>query len=110
MEKYVHIDEKNKVCVVVLRNEWKETIAKGIARCGDDDEFNAEAGIALANARAWSKYFDIAIKEETESIQVCESLINTWTEEANKHRKNVEILQEKSTTIKKELEDLLSTL
>lgn len=110
MEKYVHIDEKNKVCVVVLRNEWKETVAKGIARCGDDDEFNTEAGIALANARAWSKYFDIAIKEESEDIQVCESLINTWTEEANKHRKNVEILQEKSTTIKKELEDLLSTL
>lgn len=110
MEKYVHIDEKNKVCVVVLQNEWKRTVAKGIARCSDDDEFNAEAGVTLANARAWSKYFDLAIKEETEGIQVCESLVNTWTEEANKHRRNIEALQEKSTTIKKELEDLLSTL
>ena len=110
MEKFVHVDEKNKVCVVVLKNEWKQTVAKGIARCSEDDEFNAEAGVTLANARAWSKYFDLAIKEETDGIQVCESLINTWTEAANKHRRNIEALQEKSTTIKKELEDLLSTL
>lgn len=110
MEKFVHIDEKNKVCVVVLKNEWNTTVAKGIARCSEDDEFNAEAGVTLANARAWSKYFDLAIKEETEGIQVCESLINTWTEAADKHKRNIEALQEKSTTIKKELEDLLSTL
>ena len=110
MEKFVHVDEKNKVCVVVLKNEWNETVAKGIARCSEDDEFNTEAGVTLANARAWSKYFDLAIKEETEGIQVCESLINTWTEAADKHRRNIEALQEKSTTIKKELEDLLSTL
>lgn len=110
MEKFVHVDEKNKVCVVVLKNEWKQTVAKGIARCSEDDEFNTEAGVTLANARAWDKYFDLAIKEETEGIQVCESLINTWTEAADKHRRNIEALQEKSTTIKKELEDLLSTL
>ena len=110
MEKFVHVDDKNKVCVVVLKNEWNETVAKGIARCSEDDEFNTEAGVTLANARAWSKYFDLAIKEETEGIQVCESLINTWTEAADKHRRNIEALQEKSTTIKKELEDLLSTL
>ena len=36
-----------KVCVVVLKNEWKETVAKGIARCSEDDEFNAEAGVTL---------------------------------------------------------------
>ena len=110
MEKFVHVDDKNKVCVVVLKNEWNETVAKGIARCSEDDEFNAEAGVTLANARAWSKYFNLAIKEETEGIQVCESLVNTWTEAADKHRRNIEALQEKSTTIKKELEDLLSTL
>lgn len=110
MEKFVHVDEKNKVCVVVLKNEWKETVAKGIARCSDDDEFNAEAGVTLANARAWSKYFDQAMREEKEGIQVCEGLAESWTEAADRHRKNLEALEEKSTTIKKELEDLLSTL
>lgn len=110
MEKFTHIDEKNKVCVVVLKNEWRETVAKGIARCSSDDEFNAEAGLALANARAWDKYFDLALKEEARDLKCCEGVIETWNVALNRHKKNIEILTEKSTTIKKEIEDLLSKL
>ena len=41
MEKFTHIDEKNKVCVVVLKNEWRETIAKGMSQLqvGDTLDF-----------------------------------------------------------------------
>lgn len=110
MEKFTHIDEKNKVCVVVLKNQWHETIAKGIARCSEDDEFNQEAGLALANARAWDKYFDLALKEEARDLKCCEGVIETWNVAVNRHKKNIETLTEKSAAIKKELEELLSNL
>lgn len=110
MEKFTHIDEKNKVCVVVLKNQWHETIAKGIARCSEDDEFNPEAGLALANARAWDKYFDLALKEEARDLKCCEGVIETWNVAVNRHKKNIETLTEKSAAIKKELEELLSNL
>ena len=110
MDKFEYVDEKNKVCVVVLKNHWGDTIAKGIARCSEDDTFNATAGLKLANARAWKKYFDNAIKECERYIAGAKNCIAHWEKDLAKETQNLEILESKRADLEKETEELLSTL
>ena len=62
MKKFEYVSESSKTCVVVLKDHWGNTLAKGMSRCSEDDTFSREAGLKLANARAWKKYFDNTIK------------------------------------------------
>ena len=110
MEKFEHIDEKNRVCVVVLKDHWGDTVAKGIARCSEDDTFDKEAGLKLANARAWDKYFDIAIKDCQRYINGAKSCIASWERDLAREEKNLEILNSKKADLEKETEELLSSL
>lgn len=110
MEKYEYVDEKNKICVVVLKDHWGSTLAKGIARCSEDDTFNASAGLKLANARAWNKYFDGAIKECNRYIAGAKNCIAHWEKDLAKEEKNLEILMGKKADLEKETEELLSSL
>ena len=64
MRKFEYVDEAKKVCIIVLKDHFGNTISKGIARCSEDDTFNKDAGLKLANARAWKKYFDSAREKE----------------------------------------------
>lgn len=110
MEKFEYIDEENKVCIVVLKNRFGTTIAKGISRCSEDDTFDKEQGIKLASARAWKKYFDIAIKECERHIAGAKYCISRWEEDITKESGNLAILQGKKADLEKELEELLSNL
>lgn len=110
MEKYIHVDTKNRVCVVVLKDNYGCTVAKGISRCSEDDVFNEEAGLQLANARAWSKYYKSALKDEHEGLTVCQGLVNIWNDNVEKHKQNIEVLTQKAEALEKELADLLSSL
>jgi hypothetical protein len=110
MQKFEYVDEAKKVCVVVLKDHWGDTVAKGMARCSDDDTFNKDAGLKLANARAWNKYFDVAIKDCKRYINGDKSCIASWERDLAKEEKNLEILNSKKADLEKETEELLSSL
>ena len=110
MQKFEYVDEAKKVCVVVLKDHWGDTVAKGMARCSDDDTFNKDAGLKLANARAWNKYFDVAIKDCKRYINGAKSCIAQWERDLAKEEKNLEILNSKKADLEKETEELLSSL
>jgi hypothetical protein len=110
MQKFEYVDEAKKVCVVVLKDHWGDTVAKGMARCSDDDTFNKDAGLKLANARAWNKYFDGAIKDCKRYINGAKSCIASWERDLAREEKNLEILNSKKADLEKETEELLSTL
>ena len=110
MEKFEYVDAKNKICVVVLKDRWGSTIAKGISRCSEDDTFNESAGLKLANDRAWKKYFDGAIKECEYHIKNDKKYIEYLEKELAKETQNLKILENKRADLEKETEELLSTL
>jgi hypothetical protein len=110
MQKFEYVDDTKKVCVVVLKDHWGNTVAKGMARCSNDDTFNATAGLKLANARAWKKYFDSAIKECERYIRGAKNCIAHWEKDLAKEEQNLAILTSKKNDLEKETEELLSTL
>lgn len=110
MYKSEYVDETNKVCVVVLKDHWKDTVAKGIARCSEDDAFDKEAGLKLANARAWAKYFDNAIKDCNHTITRTKKYLEHWEKDLDLSLNNLAILTGKRADLEKEIEELLSNL
>lgn len=110
MKKFEYINETDKICVVVLKDHWGDTLAKGIARCSEDDTFDREAGLKLANARAWKKYFDNTIKTCEGDIKRCEKCVEYWNQEIDKTKHNLDIVKTKQTALEKELEELLGSL
>ena len=51
MEKFEYVDAKNKICVVVLKDHWGSTVAKGISRCSEDDTFTVPVAEALKTGK-----------------------------------------------------------
>lgn len=110
MQKFEYVSEEGKTCVVVLKDNWGDTVAKGIARCSETDTFNREAGLKLANARAWSKYFEGAIKDCNRYIDGAKNCIANWQKDLEKEEYNLSILLSKKADLDKETEELLSNL
>lgn len=110
MQKFEYVDEAKKVCVVVLKDNYGITVARGMSRCSEDDTFNKEAGLKLANARAWKKYFDGAIKECERYISGAKNCIAHWEKDLARETQNLEILESKRADLEKEIEELLGSL
>lgn len=110
MQKFEYVDEAKKVCVVVLKDHYGITVARGISRCSEDDTFNKEAGLKLANARAWKKYFDGAISDCERYIVAAKNCIAHWEKDLAKEEENLKILTGKRADLEKETEELLSNL
>ena len=110
MQKFEYVDEAKKVCVVVLKDNCGFTVAKGMSRCSEDDTFNREAGLKLANARAWKKYFDNAISDCERYIVGARNAMAFWEKDIAKETQNLAILESKRADLEKETEELLSNL
>lgn len=110
MQKFEYVDEAKKVCVVVLKDNCGITVARGISRCSEDDTFNKEAGLKLANVRAWKKYFDSAITDCERYIEGAKNCIAFWEKDLAKEEENLKILTGKRDDLAKETEELLSNL
>lgn len=110
MKKFEYVSESSKTCVVVLKDHWGNTLAKGMSRCSEDDTFSKEAGLKLANARAWKKYFDNTIKHCESDIKRCEVCAEYWNQEIDKTKRNLDVVKTKQAALEKELEELLASL
>lgn len=110
MRKFEYVNETDKICVVVLKDHWGDTLAKGISRCSEEDVFDREAGLKLANARAWKKYFDNTIKHCESDIKRCEKCAEYWNQEIDKTKHNLDIVKTKQEALEKEIEELLGSL
>lgn len=110
MRKFEYVDEAKKVCIIVLKDHFGNTISKGIARCSEDDTFDKEAGLKLANARAWKKYFDYSIKACQHDINRAKRIVSYYEEDITKAEKNLDILNSKRADLEKEIEELLAGL
>lgn len=110
MKKFEYVNEIDKICVVVLKDHWGDTLAKGIARCSEDDTFNREKGLKLANARAWKKYFDNTVKTCESDVKRCEKCVEYWNQEIEQTKHNLDIIKTKREALENEIEELLGNL
>lgn len=110
IKKYTHTDPEKKISVVVIKDIWNNTIAKGIAKCSPDDTYSEEAGLRLANARAWLKYYKKAQKAEERNKAYGEGWIAHGQEEVAKATKNLETIGNKLSGLEAELEEILKGL
>jgi hypothetical protein len=81
-----------------------------MSRCSEDDTFSREAGLKLANARAWKKYFDGAISDCKRYITGAKNALAFWEKDIAKETQNLAILESKRADLEKETEELLSNL
>lgn len=110
MQKKVISDAKNKVNVVILRNDALDIYVKGISKCHEGDTYNEEFGINLANTRAWLKYYQVLDKKSTEDISWLNEMLEWYESRLLKATEGKKVAESKYAEIKKEYEELLKTV
>ena len=110
MYKQVINDDKAKVNVVVLKNEALGIIAKGISRCHEEDTYDKELGINLANTKAWLQYYDKLGKETSKELDYAHEILEYWQNEILRLTKVQHIADAKSKIIQEELDNIMKDL
>lgn len=110
MYKQVINDDKAKVNVVVLKNEALDIVAKGIARCHEEDTYDKELGINLANTKAWLQYYDKLGKAAQKELAYAREIIEYWQNEIMRLTQVQHTADAKSRVIKEELDNIMKDL
>ena len=84
MEKQIISKDDEKLNIVILYNKDLGIMAKGIARCHEEDKYNKEIGIALANTRAWIKYYEKLSKQTKIELDWSEKALKYWEDKITK--------------------------
>lgn len=110
MDKKVFVNTEKKVAVVVLYNREFNITARGKAVCCEQDTFNEELGIKLANTRAWRDYYVKLAKNADKEVTWYKEYIakeQAWLEKSEQLK---EIAEKKFTELDKEYQDMLASI
>lgn len=110
MYKQVINDDKAKVNVVVLKNESLDIIAKGIARCHEEDTYNKELGENLANTKAWLQYYNKLSKNTDKELAYAYEIVEYWQKEISRLVSVKHTADTKARVIKEELDNIMKDL
>ena len=110
MYKQVINDDKAKVNVVVLKNESLDIIAKGIARCHEEDTYNKELGENLANTKAWLQYYNKLSKNTDKELAYAYEIVEYWQKEISRLVSVKHTADAKARVIKEELDNIMKDL
>lgn len=110
MRKQIISKDEEKLNIVILSNEDLGIIAKGVARCHDEDEYNKEFGISLANTRAWLKYYEKLSKSTIKELQWAEEIRKFWEENVSRLTATKKLADSKFAEIKEEYDKMMGTV
>lgn len=110
MRKQVITRSEDKVNIVILANDAERIQVKGISRCHDEDTYNEEFGIQLANTRAWLKYYEAIEKRAGEELDWEEEMVKWHQDEIARITKMKENAQVKRAEIQEEYDKMLETV
>lgn len=110
MKKQVISNDEKKVNVVILTNEALSISVKGIARCHEDDTYDKELGIKLANTRAWIKYYTKLGKLLEEDLEFGLDLAKYWQEYTVELQKQVHTAETKLKELQAEYTELVDKI
>jgi hypothetical protein len=78
MTRKVISKDEERLNIVILTNETLGIVAKGISRCDVNDNYNREFGIALADTKAWLKYYKKLSKYYTGKLKLTKAGEDWW--------------------------------
>ena len=110
MYKQVINDSKAKVNVVVLKNEALDIVAKGIARCHEEDTYNEELGINLANTKAWLQYYNKLSKNTDKELAYAYEIVEYWQKEISRLVSVKHTADAKARVIQEELDNIMKDI
>lgn len=110
MRKQVISNDDAKVNVVILSNESLGIVAKGVARCHAEDNYDKELGINLANTRAWLQYYDKLGKESSQELDYAYAMIEYWQNESVRLAQVKHLSETKAAAIKEELNNIMKDI
>lgn len=110
MYKQVINDDKAKVNVVVLKNEALDIVAKGIARCHEEDTYDKELGLNLANTKAWLQYYNKLSKNTSKELEYAYEIVDYWQKEIVHLAQVQHTADAKARIIKEELDNIMKDL
>lgn len=110
MRKQIISKDEEKLNIVILSNEDLGIVAKGIARCHAEDEYNKEFGISLANTRAWLKYYEKLGKSTIKELQWAEEIRKFWEGNISRLTATKELADTKLAEIKEEYDKMMETI
>jgi hypothetical protein len=110
MRKQIISKDEDKLNIVILSNEDLGIVAKGIARCHAEDEYDKEFGISLANTRAWLKYYEKLAKSATKELQWAEEIRKFWEEDISRLTATKKLADTKFAEIKEEYDKMIGTI
>jgi len=110
MRKQIISKDEDKLNIVILSNEDLGIVAKGIARCHAEDEYNKEFGISLANTRAWLKYYEKLAKETACELDCATEIRKAWEDEISRLTATKKLADTKYTEIKAEYDKMIGTI
>ncbi len=110
MKKQVISNDEKKVNIVILTNEAYNISVKGIARCHEDDNYDKELGIKLANTRAWIKYYTKLSKMLGEDLDFGLDLAKFWQEYTVELQKEIHTVDTKLKELQAEYTELVDKI
>ena len=110
MEKQIISKDDEKLNIVILYNKDLGIMAKGIARCHAEDEYNKEFGISLANTRAWLKYYKKLAKATESELGWAIEIRKAWEDEITRLTTTKKLANTKFAKIKEEYDKMIGTI
>lgn len=110
MRKQIITKSEDKLNIVILSNDAEGIMAKGIARCHAEDDYNEEFGIQLANTRAWLKYYDKIAKIAKDELDWAEEMVKFWSDEVASRKKLLDNAETKGKEIADEYDKMMKTI
>lgn len=110
MRKQIISKDEEKLNIVILSNEDLGIVAKGIARCHAEDEYDKEFGISLANTRAWLKYYEKLANSTVKELQWAEEIRKFWEEDITRLTATKKFADSKFAEIKEEYDKMIGTI
>lgn len=110
MHKQIISNDESKVNVVILRNDSLGIIAKGVSRCHEEDTYDKELGINLANTKAWAQYYNKLGKETEKELAYAREIVEYWQNEITRLVKVQHTADAKARVIKEELDNIMKDL
>ncbi len=110
MRKQIISKDEEKLNIVILSNEDLGIVAKGIARCHAEDEYNKEFGISLANTRAWLKYYAKLSKNSVKELEWAKEISKCWEDRVARLVATKKLADTKFDEIKTEYDKIMKTI
>ena len=110
MRKQIISKDEEKLNIVILNNEDLHIVAKGVARCHEDDTYDKDFGLKLANTRAWLKYYEKLSKANAVELEWAKEILSFWEEQIKRLTVTAKVADTKYAEIKAEYDKMIETI